>query len=342
MKGSIRKRSVRAVIAAGLCVAVLFAFSGCSILNILNDIVDAVQGENGIGAVRKKMETWRQEQSEKLIAGIKSRDTEGVKALFCPKSQGLAEIDGQIERSFDFMDGAILSYQIKKSLSYEGYANDYGKVTEYEFNSDIYITTDTGRKYLFYFAAQYLVEPEIEGMTDYAILEWDKEYEERTVCRAGYGWSSPYDGECGVLAARLITSLAKGDADGVKSLFCAEALGNGELDGQIESAISFFDGNPLFTERADGLYNNYHGEGENDFYYRTLGYEIDKGTNGDMVGVWVSSYVHSVYTDAGKDYTLFFTAYLVNEQKPQWAGISCFSLENRESEQEISVGGWIH
>ena len=316
-------------ISAILCAGILFVFPGCSLFH--SDTIDAV---------RNRVETLRKEVSERMIEALKNEDILAVKDLFCQKSQELKSIYAQIESTFHFMDGQIESYKISDSTGYERYSNEYGTVVQYTFGSDIYITTDTGRYYDLYFKTHYIeLDSSIKGMTSYILSENDKDSEDGNSCKAGYDWSSPYDGECGLISAKLISAVSQKDADAVKSLLCQKTLEAPELDSEIQAVFEFFQGMPLFTEREDGLYD---GLSENDLACRVLAYETEKDKDGAVEAVWVSVTVLNVLTDADKHYSIDFAAYLQCNHNPQNIGVSFFSLEDFNAGEQKQVGEWIH
>lgn len=311
-----------------LCATIIFAFSGCALFN-----------SDGIIAVRERAEVLRSEMSESLAEAFKNEDVLAVKALFCPKSQELKNIDEQIESTFDFIEGQFGSYTIGDSAGYEEYSSESGEVVQYSFGGDVYITTDTGRRYNLYFTVHYIEQDSsIEGITAYRISESDMDYEDGNFCKAGYDWSSPYDGECGIISAKLITAVAQKDAESVKNLLCAKTLENAEIDDEIQAVFEFFQGQPLFTEREDGLYD---GLAENELTCRVI-YDTDRNKDGAVEAVWVSVTVLNVFTDAGKEYSLGFAAYLQCDNNPQNKGISLFSFEDFNFGRQKQVGEWIH
>ncbi len=326
------KRVLTYIFAILLCVLSIFGLFGCSLRDV----------PNAISSVRARADKLRHEMSETMITAFKTKDVTAVKDLFCPKSQQLDGIDSQIEATFDFMEGDISSYKISSSIGYEGCSTDYGKVTEYEFNSDTFITTDLGRQYKLSIDVIYIGEDSsIEGLTSYYIREFDRGDDDYKICRAGYGWTSPYDAECGVLSAQLITAIASKDANELKSLFCAKALESETMDAEIQSVFDMFEGEPIFNERADGLYN--YTDAEDDFSCRVLGYDITKDKSGTPIAVWVHVLTRPVCTDAGEKYRLDFVAYLCSDKKPEIEGVSYLSLEDLDNDDnKVDVGEWIH
>lgn len=314
-----------------LCVSAAFSLAACNLLF-----------KNNIAAVRARVEKLRFEMADTIITGFKNNEVQSIKSLFCPKTQGLPDIDEQIRNSFSFMDGDIKSYFTSGDTSYESYTNDYGKIDEYSYGSDTYITTTDGRRYCLYVSVYYIYEDDsIKGMTFYSISENDIEnYDDIKICRAGYNWTSPYDVECGRLTAELIKTIASKDKDRVKQLMCAEALQVSDFDSALDAALTFFDGNPAFTEREDGLYGL--SDNENDFSCRVLGYDYNRDKHGNTVSVWVHVLSQPVCTDSGKRYALDFTAYLIDDAVAERIGIGFFALEDWDTQERVSAGSWIH
>ncbi|MDE7372843.1 MAG: hypothetical protein K2N18_02145, partial [Clostridia bacterium] len=92
-----------------------------------------------------------------------------------------------IENTFSFIDGKVTKYR-KGGRGYESYAAEYGVVDEYEFDSKLFLTADTGREYCLSFRVFYIVEDTtIKGMTAYSITEL---YDDSgNFYNAGYYWS---------------------------------------------------------------------------------------------------------------------------------------------------------
>lgn len=233
--------------------------------------------------------------------------------------------------------GKIQSYKISIDILGEGYSTNYGTITAYDYHNDIYITTDTGRKYRFWFKHKYITDERIKGVTQYGITEIDKEENKRIYVSCD--WSSPYDRECGVLSAQIIKALASKDSNTLKTLLRQRAANNENIDQKIQDAFNLFKGNPLFTEREDGIYRTYGEEGK-EFYCRA-GYSSEKDDDGNEVGIWVSVLVNLVYTDTGNRYSLNFAAYLTNNN----SDIKCVSsvqLEDFDNEVSVIFGEWVH
>ena len=210
-------------------------------------------------------------------------------------------------------------------------------MTDYEFDSSVFLTTDAGKEYGLTFRVFYISEDPVKGMTAYSLKELHRDDAE--YCRAGYYWASPYDDEIGRLAATLITGLGAGNADAVKNLLCEQTKNFTETDEDIGAAIDAFEGKPLFTERADGLYN--YSDAEEDFTVRVIINDTIK-KDGEIVSVWLSVDIRGIRTDADRDYDLEFAVYLQNDEAPQKQGLSYFALSHRTGEEIVSVGDRIH
>lgn len=318
------KRQIFSIITSTLCIS---TFTGCS----------ASFNGNSMSNVRKRADKLRHEMSETIISAYKEKNAAPIKALLCPLSQELPDVDEQIQASFSFMEGNIQSYMISEDISGEHYSKDYDTITAYDFYNDIHITADTGRKYRLRFHVDYISDERIKGITQYSITEDDRENGDKN-SYVGYEWSSPYDKECGVISAKIIKALADKDANALKSILCPRSASKDSIDEEIQAAFTLFDGSPLFTEREDGLYRN-HGS-DTEFTSFTLGYESTKDESGNEVGVWANVLAHSIYTDVGTNYTIKFAAYLVN-QNSEVTGVSYIRIEDNKSKSEATIGDWI-
>lgn len=322
------KKHIIFSIVTAFCLLLTIVFAGCSLLF----------GVNNISSVRKRVNKRRYEISETFISSYKEKNSEPIKALMCPMSQELSDLDEQIIESFSFMEGNIESYKISGDIGGEGYLNHYGTITEYDYYNDIYITTDTGRKYRFWFHDKYITDERIKGVTEYGITENDREEFQRI--HVSCGWTSPYDRECGVLSAQIIKVLASEDSDTLKTLLCQRAANTENIDQKIQAAFNLFNGNPLFTEREDGIYRTYGDECKG-FNCHVLGYDSEKDDNGNEVRIWVHVLVNIVYTDTGNRYSLDFVAYLANSNS-DIKGVSSVQLEDLDTEDSVVFGEWIH
>lgn len=315
---------------------VIFTFIICCITT-LSACIDF---SSNILTIRSKVEKLRHEMSETIIEGFKEKNVSSVKELFCPKSRELPDIDEEIEATFTFLEGNIESYTISDSTSYEDYASDYGKVDDYEFGSDIFIHTDTGKRYEIYLDVKYITDDSVKGMTFYSLTDRDADYTKNHIRRAGYKWFSPYDDDFGLISANLIKAIANSDTEFIKNSLCSTISEKPATDSQIQALAITFDGTPLFTEREDGLYN--FSDIETDFSCCILAYRTIKDDNGNTTKIWAHVITRPICTDTGKKYELDFVTFLQNDVAPKLKGISFLSLSEYDSNNDkISVGDWI-
>ncbi len=317
-----------------------FIALSCVFAAVLLSSCNLFRGDD-IAAVRARAEKLRQSLSRDIVQSIEDGDVARLKSLFCPKSRQLPDIDAQIESTLSFINGNMKSYNVASSIGFEDYASEFGRVDQYSFGNDIYISTDASKSYRLYFNVHYIFDDDsVKGMTFYSISEWDNDESDVDEKRcAGYPWSSPYDAECGLLTASILKALASKNAQSVKALLCDEILLSPSIDGEIQKLFDFVDGAPSFTERADGLYNLC--QDDDALNCRALAFENVKDANGRTVAVWIHALAQPVCTDSGQKYELDFVAYISNENSPAKQGVSCLSLENRDTGEKTSVGDWI-
>jgi hypothetical protein len=67
------------------------------------------------------------EISREVIRCFNENDTQGLKNLFCAKTQGLADIDEQMQTGFDLINGSISSFNEEDLLGSEGKSIENGK-----------------------------------------------------------------------------------------------------------------------------------------------------------------------------------------------------------------------
>ena len=306
-----------------------FSLSGCSLFFDENG--------NDISSVRYRVKKMQYEMAESLISGFKEKNAKTIKELFCPKSKELPTIEEQIEETFSFVEGEILSYTIAKTHNEKGYANSYGVVSKYRYSGQIEIYTDSQKEYTLIFNMKYLFDKPIEGMTSYVIEKKEAELDSFIFCRAGYDWYSPYDGEAGMISAELIQAIGTKDLSAVKSLMWSKTLENPELDHKIQTAFELFEGTPVFTKREDGLYNKNPEEG---FLMRVFSHGREKDENGNDLGFWVSVGIYGIKTTTGKRYNLEFSMCLKDETSKIFQGISYFELADGKTDDPLIIVGY--
>lgn len=318
---SILKRVV--VFSIVIIVALSGLFGGCFLLS-----------DNDILAVRERADKLHRETATAFGKAFIERDEAAVKGMFCQKTQELSDLQEEIENTFSYLDGNVASYRIGER-GYEGYGSEFDVVDEYEFEGNMFMTTDKGTQYNLSFHIKYITEDSIKGLNRYSLSELYKDGH----CSAGYNWSTPYDGDCGKLCAKLIKHLANGEQSEIESLICGQIKQNAETRQSIAQAITAFEGNPLFIERADGLYNK--STAETDIYIHIWDI-IKKNADGEIESVWLNLSVQSIKTAADKNYDLEITLFLKNASAPQREGISFFKLTDNSEKSSVSVGEWLN
>jgi hypothetical protein len=291
---------------------------------------------DGILSVRSKAKEYFKTQSNALIQAVCNRDTATIKGLFCPMSQQLADIDKQIEDCLAFIDGNIVSYNIKDNFKdSEGYTNHYGTVTQYYSYGEIdKIVTDTGKTYEITYHAYIVEDDSIKGMTWLNLYEafpagYDYSYTiDRVYNRVGRMWSSPYDIECGILSAKVINAISEKDTDFLLNNFNEKESSDPEFKQNIENYVAFFNGNPLFTERDDGLYGN----DEHDFWFK-VSYDLQPNdSNPEKIYTIIS--VYNIETDTGDIYELYYGAFF-NYSDRQFESFDYMTLTNSATEEKV-------
>ena len=123
-----------------LCFIILItSFSDCNAISSRLDMLDSETAN----ADKSNAET-----SDKLMNYLKDKDIASFKAMLCPKTQGLTDIDDQILSTFDFIKGKIVSYNKHPEAGYEGSGVDYGKTTFLERSWTINdVVTDENKIY---------------------------------------------------------------------------------------------------------------------------------------------------------------------------------------------------
>ena len=114
-----------------------------------------------------------QKQSEEIWECIENKDAEKLKSLFCPKIQDTHNLDLEIERFFQYIDGEIISYD-RPYGNYGGGSKKDGIDTESHLWGRIKnINTDTGKIYSIGFES-YLVykkDEEYEGVNEIYVID---------------------------------------------------------------------------------------------------------------------------------------------------------------------------
>lgn len=114
-------------------------------------------------------------QGEIIIKSIMGKDAESVKDILCPYLKNRAEMDQEIETFFDFIDGAIISYDEPKGSISGGNLKE-GRVIKESLSGNIEnIRTENGRHYRIAYGSysEYKEHPEYVGVTGATIFDLD-------------------------------------------------------------------------------------------------------------------------------------------------------------------------
>ena len=118
--------------------------------------------------IKKESKTW--------IKYFKEEDVEGLLEVFCSdiKDNYSDETLEEIETAFEFIDGDIVSYELKSEYSL-AQTKDNFKTKYYSCDSVYFIETSTGKKYTIRFFYNYIwvEKPEREGVECIQIINYE-------------------------------------------------------------------------------------------------------------------------------------------------------------------------
>lgn len=146
------------------------------------------------------------QMSQDVIKSINGKDTQGLKALFCLKTQELTDIDDQILACFDFIKGAVTSFDEKNITGYEGETIKDGEISYLERSWRIKdIVTDEKETYEIYINQFRICENDKrrEGISQITITNSDN-----TEMVVGYRWPN-YDNKGREMSAEIIKKSIK-------------------------------------------------------------------------------------------------------------------------------------
>ena len=117
-----------------------------------------------------------QEHSEKLLELLSNKDVNGIKGMFCDIVSNSSDLDNQINKAMQGVNGKIISYNTPIIASKEH--SEHMKQQEIQFSSTICdVNTDTDNTYTIYFY-EYLINkeyPEYVGISEIQIVDNSKE-----------------------------------------------------------------------------------------------------------------------------------------------------------------------
>jgi hypothetical protein len=256
---------------------------------------------------------YQLELTQNVLNCFSENDKNALKTLLCAKTQGLTDIDEQIQTGFDLFKGKVNSFD-DDLLGYEGESTEYGKTTLLERSWSVEdIVTDADEEYEIYINTYVINENDKkkEGISKITITCSDG-----TEFQIGYKWPSYYD-EGSELAYKVITALSNNDIDGVKSVLCGKTLDKGDINEQIQSGMEFFEGKATMG-KVEGKSKVYDGKHD----YDTTVSDDEIVINNEPTCTYITVYNENIETDSGKIYSMEFYAYLLYTDDKTYEGIS--------------------
>ena len=130
------------------------------------------------------------------------------------------------------------------------------------------------------------------------------------------------------LVNNVINCFDEEDSEGLKKLFCQHILETTpDLDEQIKSAMEFYEG----TSVSHGV---------------VIGNEGMAMDNGEIVRKDYNPQIPELITDAGKEYYIVISSYVINTEYPEKVGISKIKIiledENKDEDVVVHIGEYIY
>lgn len=311
----------RSTICIYLSIVIIVMTSGCSnIKKMANSILDNTKQPTNL------------EISQNVLNCFDNNSVQELKALFCARTQGIEDIDEQIQNGFEFFNGKVTSFD-ENVLGSEGESVDHGTVKELSRTLHIEnIKTDSGKTYQLYVSINliYKNDKKREGITDITITNTDDDRR----FEIGYSWPDHYT-EGRKLSIDIVNALGDGDADELKDVMCEKVLEQSDIDEQINSAFEFFDGKALMG-KVEGSKLNY--DGKHDFKTKVSDDEIIDGH--EPVRTSIYAYCDNIETNADRIYELEFYAELFNDDEEEYEGVSQITIFD-ENGNKVVIGGKI-
>lgn len=299
----------------------LASLTGCELFN----------RNNGIASVRAKAREESLKTAQALIDCLSNPDTCNLFELLCYKTQMIPSVSQEIEEGISFVKGKIVSYKISQNINGESYGIDRGKIDEYSFQHSIKgIRTDKAKEYSLDYRMFYLnPDKERVGVTDILIVDREngEEYQ------IGYPWNSNYYYETSLLAREIIEAFGYGSLSALEDTFAAEALQRDGIGNRLEAALALFKGRPTFGFKTDRFGHETY-DGKHDFHHQSLKDEV-KIDNYRPTVIYIEAVTANIETDAGKTYSLEWSAYLLNEEDGSNVGVVKLTLTDGEERVEI-------
>ncbi len=140
-----------------------------------------------------------------------------------------------------------------------------------------------------------------------------------TSCAIGNGRIN-VDKEAEKLTEELMECLGNNDTKGLKELFCDVVAESDGFDDDLKETVEFF-------------------EGEVDSYNIDGKISEESKDDGKYSMAFVAVHIKDVKTSDGKTYKVRFDAFLVNQDNPEYVGISEINIES-DDESEFKLGDY--
>lgn len=142
------------------------------------------------------------------------------------------------------------------------------------------------------------------------------------------GFSHPWstDAEGLKMSRKIMEAIEEEEQDQLKWLFCKQSIATQNLDEEIEGAFEFIEGNITIPElemrdiRVSG------------------GEAVDEGK---ITRMDLSVDIDEITTDAGKEYSMHFYAYAVNQKHEEKVGIWVITIYDEDSDAKYTIGEYI-
>ncbi|MFT4145110.1 MAG: DUF5104 domain-containing protein [Mobilitalea sp.] len=299
-----------------ICSIFLF-LQGCSFLQYRLNLL-----ELEVNRAKK----YQLELTNNVLNCFNEKDTDTLKTLLCSKTQGLTDIDEQIQTCFDLFKGKVISFD-DNLMGYEGESIESGHTTRLERAWNVKdIVTDEDKKYEIYIYTYVINEndKDKEGISDITVTCSDG-----TEYKIGYRWPSYYT-EGSELSYKVITAFGENDIAGLKFLFCNRTLDIADINEQIQTGIDFFDGKATM-----GMVDNESIVYDGDHDYTTTVSDEEIVKNNEPTRTSISVFNENIETDSGKIYSLEFYATLLSSDDNSVEGISQITITDEAGTKQV-------
>ena len=317
----------RKTICLALClVIILLVLSGCSSIHPWIESRLKELNESFPSETKEKLE-----MSREILRCFNEDDMEGLKTMFCTKTQGLDDIDEQIESGFDIIDGNIVSFNEDNVAGSEGESISDGEAMRLDRLWSIKnITTNTSKSYEIWVNINLIYEDDKdrEGITQLKIITDDS-----TEVIIGYKWPDYYK-EGSHYARSVIEALSQGDTEALKDELCQQTLEIDHIDAQIQAGFDFFEGKCFFGDIGEADDPTVY-DGKYDVHSTVI--EDERVEDHVPVRTLLTVYSKNIMTDTGRIYEMELYAYLLFVGNEAYEGISQIKISSDEG-RELIIG----